>query len=54
MRKEDAPLEDAIAEYAAEAQLRLKPSTLRTYLCYLNAFVASLRHAELRHLTRYR
>lgn len=51
MRKEEASLEAAVAEYAAEAQLRLKPSTLRTYLSYLNAFVASLGHAELRHLT---
>lgn len=51
MRREDAPLEDAIAEYAAEAQMRLKPATLRTYLSYLNLFAASLGHAELRHLT---
>jgi integrase len=51
MRKEGAPLEGAIAEYAAEMQVRLKPSTLRTYLSYLNLFAASLGQAELRHLT---
>ena len=51
MRREDASLADAIAEYAAEARLRLKPSTLRTYLSYLNSFTESLGNAQLRHLT---
>lgn len=51
MRREDASLADAVAEYAADIQQRLKPSTLRTYLSYLNAFVESLGDAELRHLT---
>lgn len=51
MRREDAPLEAAVAEYLADAQLRLKPSSLRTYVCYLRLFLASIDGAELRHLT---
>jgi len=51
MRRENAPLADAVAEYLSEAQLRLKPSTLRTYISYLNRYVASFTKAELRHLT---
>jgi integrase len=50
MRREDAPLADAVAEYLADVQLRLKPSTLRTYLCYLRGFQSSVEHAELRNL----
>lgn len=51
MRRDNAPLEAAAAEYVADVQLRLKPSTLRTYVCYLNLFLASIGSAELRHLT---
>ena len=51
MRREDAPLADAVAEYLSEAQLRLRPSTLRTYISYLSGFVESFAKAELRHLT---
>lgn len=50
MRREDAPLAAALAEYLADVQLRLKPSTLRTYVCYLNLFLASIEGPELRHL----
>jgi len=50
MRREDAPLAEAVAEYLADVQLRLKPSTLRTYVSYLRRFQASIEHAELRHL----
>jgi integrase len=51
MRSEDAPLEAAVAEYLADAQLRLKPSSLRTYVCYLQLFLASIDKPQLRHLT---
>ena len=51
MRREDASLADAVAEYLSEAQLRLKPSTLRTYVSYLKGYVASFPKPELRHLT---
>lgn len=50
MRKESAPLEAAVNEYLADMQDRLKESTLRTYVCYLGAFLASVERAELRHL----
>lgn len=51
MRKEDAPLTEAVAEYAADARLRLEASTLRTYLHYISGFCESIPSAELRHLT---
>ncbi len=51
MRREDASLADAVAEYVADVQQRLKPTTLRTYTSYLNRFVESVGDAELRHLT---
>ena len=51
MRREDAPLEAAVAEYLTDAQLRLKSSSLRTYVCYLQLFLASIETPQLRHLT---
>ena len=51
MRKEDASLADAIAEYLADVQQRLKPTTVRTYTSYLNRFVQSIGDAQLQHLT---
>lgn len=41
MRDESASLAEAYAEYAAEARLRLKASTWRTYDHYIPAFLAS-------------
>jgi integrase len=51
LRKEDASLSDAVAEYLADVQQRLKPTTLRTYTSYLNRFIESIGDAQLRHLT---
>jgi integrase len=50
MRSEAAPLGEAVAEYLADIQLRLKPSTLRTYTSYLLAFLDSVERPTLRHL----
>ncbi len=53
MRNEDASLAEAFDEYAADARLRLKRSTWRTYDHYIPAFIAS-GAAQLRDLTPLR